>query len=107
MREGPFTSEALTKLLLPDEVSPTWPGLRSDAGRLEGIPRWEILRRRKNSGAEQTLDIGLANLYEKTSAGRVLIVAADGDDRPQDLSRLLQNLEANSGSSQDHGPASS
>lgn len=48
-----------------------------------------------NLGHQKAIAIGLSYLYNTGKFDRVLIMDADGDDRPEDASRLLQEHEGN------------
>jgi polyisoprenyl-phosphate glycosyltransferase len=75
-----------------------------DDGSQNGIPEWfpsvrprnlvkvRILELRKNVGHQRAICVGLVCLQKEEAEGAVLIMDADGEDAPADVSRLLQEF---------------
>ncbi len=53
----------------------------------------QILRLRRNLGHQRALAVGLSHLAQLTPALPVVVMDADGEDSPQDIPRLLSELE--------------
>jgi len=64
-----------------------WPG--QDFQALDSI---EILQLRANQGHQRAIALGLYHLHEFTDADAVVIMDGDGEDRPEDILRLLDAL---------------
>lgn len=58
----------------------------------------EIVVLRRNVGHQRAIAIGLSQIFETKNAEAVVVMDADGEDRPEDLARLI---EAHSASRQD------
>jgi len=64
---------------------------------LKNIEKVEILQLRRNIGHQRAIAIGLTFIYQERSCDAVLIMDADGEDRPEDLPKLLGMFKANNG----------
>jgi glycosyltransferase involved in cell wall biosynthesis len=64
---------------------------------LRHIESLEILRLRRNVGHQRAIAIGLTFIYEKRMCDAVLVMDADGEDRPVDMPKLLKRFKANKG----------
>jgi polyisoprenyl-phosphate glycosyltransferase len=62
-----------------------------EAAALTGM---EILHLRRNLGHQRAIAVGLAYLEAGDAPEAVVIMDADGEDRPEDVNRLLDALEA-------------
>jgi len=80
------------RLLLVDDGSAQPPpeGLWTRASR--GIADLSIVRLRKNLGHQRAIAVGLGVAYEDYPSLPVVIMDADGEDRPEDVPRLYQTL---------------
>jgi len=56
-----------------------------------------ILRLRRNLGHQRALAIGLALVYDSIDCDTVVVMDADGEDRPEDVPRLLASFEEHHG----------
>lgn len=82
-------------LILVDDGS-SEPG--PDAETLAGAdPGGEILRLRRNVGHQQAIAIGLCRAIARNGAGPIIIMDGDGEDRPEDVGRLLGGLATRPG----------
>lgn len=55
--------------------------------------RWlRILRLRRNLGHQRAIAVGLCHIYEHVDCDAVVVMDADGEDRPEDVPRLLERL---------------
>src|ERR1051326_3231501 len=62
-----------------------WPG--PDFAALESV---EVLHLRSNQGHQRAIALGLYHLHEFTATEAVVVMDADGEDRPEDLPELLR-----------------
>jgi hypothetical protein len=58
-----------------------------------------LIRLSQNVGHQRAIAIGLSYLYSKSHYDGVLVMDADGEDRPQDAVRLLHEFELHNGTS--------
>ncbi len=66
-----------------------------DASREPGsAPCATILRLSRNVGHQRAIAVGLDYAWRETQAGLIAVMDADGEDRPQDLPRLIAALQA-------------
>jgi hypothetical protein len=56
---------------------------------LANVDRVDVLRLRRNVGHQRAICIGLVELYQRQGTGLVAVMDADGQDRPEDLVRLV------------------
>ena len=55
--------------------------------------RWlRVLRLRRNLGHQRAIAVGLCHIYEHVDCDAVVVMDADGEDRPEDVPRLLARL---------------
>lgn len=88
------------QLLLVDDGSPTpVPAGLLAAHTLRAISRVEVLRLRRNLGHQRAIAVGLAYLHEQVASPTVVIMDADGEDRPADVPRLLEAFARTEGRS--------
>jgi polyisoprenyl-phosphate glycosyltransferase len=71
-------------------------------GQLDGaayrrISRVEVLQLRRNLGHQRAIAIGLAFIHGERPCDAVVVMDADGQDRPEDVPLLLQKLQEGSG----------
>jgi hypothetical protein len=62
-----------------------WPGL--NVTTLDSV---EVLHLRANHGHQRAIALGLYHIHEFTDAEAVVVMDADGEDRPQDVAELLR-----------------
>jgi polyisoprenyl-phosphate glycosyltransferase len=60
----------------------------------KAIPRLDVLRLRRNVGHQRAIAIGLAFIHANRPCQAVVVMDADGEDRPSDVPRLLAQLQA-------------
>lgn len=58
--------------------------------RLQAIRQVDVLHLRRNVGHQRAICIGLAYLEAKTTFDNILVMDADGEDRPQDVLRMIE-----------------
>lgn len=62
---------------------------RLGSWNLTNVDRIDILRLRRNVGHQRAICIGLVTLYQRHAGGLVAVMDGDGQDRPEDLIRLV------------------
>ena len=60
----------------------------------KAIARVDVLRLRRNVGHQRAIAIGLAFIHAHRPCRAVVVMDADGEDRPSDVPRLLARLDA-------------
>lgn len=80
-------------ILVVDDGSQHEPDL-TEALALEAITGIEVLHLRTNLGHQRAIAIGLAHLEAHDPPDAVVVMDGDGEDRPEDVDRLVQALEA-------------
>ena len=60
--------------------------------RFKALQAVDILRLRRNLGHQRAIAVGLVYVYEKRSCQAVVVMDSDGEDRPQDIPRLLEEF---------------
>src|SRR5262249_13928887 len=63
----------------------------------KAIARVDVLRLRRNVGHQRAIGIGLAFIQANRPCRAVVVMDADGEDRPSDVPRLLARLKATDG----------
>lgn len=84
------------RVILVDDAS-TQPRPVDMAAPLKNIHTLEVLRLRRNLGHQRALAIGLAYAEAKAPGTAVVVMDGDGEDRPEDVPRLLVELERDGG----------
>jgi hypothetical protein len=80
-------------VLLVDDGSPSLPAELASTDTFQAS--WlRVLRLRRNVGHQRAIAIGLAYIDEHISCDAVIVMDADGEDRPEDLEALLKRFEA-------------
>ena len=79
------------RLLLIDDGSSQKKDLSFPEG-LEKVQTVEILSLRRNLGHQRAIAIALAYVYEHIACDAVVVMDADGEDRPADVPRLLARM---------------
>jgi glycosyltransferase involved in cell wall biosynthesis len=57
----------------------------------------EVLNLQRNIGHQKAIAVGLAYIRENITCDKVLVMDADGEDKPEDAPRLLNELKRNPG----------
>jgi glycosyltransferase involved in cell wall biosynthesis len=65
------------------------------SGPFQALKRIEVLRLRRNMGHQRAICIGLSHVYEHHDGAAVLVMDADGEDRPEDIPLMLSAFEEN------------
>lgn len=84
------------RVLLVDDGSPMGTAGWS-AFTPEALTRIDVLSLRRNVGHQRAIAVALCELAESGTADAVLVMDADGEDRPQDVAKLLAELDAQPG----------
>jgi len=84
-------------VLLVDDGSMSVPEGRWPIEPLQRIDDVVMLRLTRNLGHQRAIAIGLAHVRDTMSVDAVLVMDADGEDRPEDACRLLDGLIATRG----------
>ena len=89
-------SPVTARVLLLDDGSPTLPEPPFIEKPLKNLRAVERLRLRRNLGSQRAIAIGLTFLAQERDCDAVLVLDADGEDRPEDVPRLIARfLELN------------
>jgi polyisoprenyl-phosphate glycosyltransferase len=84
------------RLLLVDDGSPE--GVAGfSAFAPTALTRIDVLTLRRNLGHQRAIAVGLCHLHDTAACDAVLVMDADGEDRPEDIPRLLAELEREPG----------
>jgi polyisoprenyl-phosphate glycosyltransferase len=67
------------------------------AQQFEALERVRILHLRRNLGHQRAIAIGLTFLYAESACEAVVVMDADGQDRPQDVPELLRKFHEEEG----------
>jgi len=94
--------EQEVSVLLVDDGSTREPGEGAEDARLSldelhHLHQVETLRLRRNLGHQRAIAIGLAWVHEHRPCRAVVVMDGDGEDRPDDVPRLLAELDASPG----------
>jgi polyisoprenyl-phosphate glycosyltransferase len=65
--------------------------------KFAALARVEVLHLRRNLGHQRAIAIGLTFLYTETVGEAVVVMDADGQDRPEDVPELLRTFRAEHG----------
>ncbi len=76
-------------LLLDDGSSTPAPEFARAFSRIEGV---ECLRLRRNLGHQRAIAIGLCFLLQERESDAVVVMDADGEDRPEDVAPLVEKF---------------
>ena len=85
------------RVLLVDDCSSDAVPDQLCRGAYQQIVSVEHLRLRRNLGHQRAIAIGLSHAYEHLPCDAVLVMDADGEDRPDDAVRLVQRLRETNG----------
>ncbi|HVQ36647.1 MAG TPA: glycosyltransferase, partial [Pyrinomonadaceae bacterium] len=82
------------EVLLIDDGSTIKPPSSLASAGSKRIARIEILRLRRNLGHQRAIAIALAHIEEKVPCQAVVVMDADGEDKPEDAIRLIEEFQA-------------
>ena len=88
LREHGLTAKVL---LVDDGSYLPGPALPVGAG-LDSISEIRILRLRRNLGHQRAIAVGLSFLEATSDSQQILVMDSDGEDRPEDVPRLIEAL---------------
>jgi hypothetical protein len=81
-----------TRILLVDDGS-TVPHVGTSFGPLKSIQSIDLLRLRRNLGHQRAIAVGLVHIHRHRPGDSVVVMDSDGEDRPEDVPRLLASFE--------------
>jgi glycosyltransferase involved in cell wall biosynthesis len=81
------------EMLVVDDGSTEAPSEPLPASSFQALRPLRVLRLRKNLGHQRAIATGLAYLHEHCSYDFVVVMDADGEDRPADVIRLIRAVE--------------
>lgn len=67
------------------------------SGPLSAIRRLDVLQLRRNLGHQRAIAVGLAFVHSSRQCEAVVVMDGDGEDKPSDIPRLLDQLGAEQG----------
>ena len=67
--------------------------------RFKALQAVDILRLRRNLGHQRAIAVGLVYVYENRPCRAVIVMDSDGEDRPEDIQRLLDRFHRDGASS--------
>ncbi len=88
---------ARASILIVDDGSRSPAPMDLAAGPFRGILGLRSLRLRRNFGHQRAVAIGLSFLHKEGSCEAAVVMDADGEDRPEDIPRLLERLRESEG----------
>lgn len=80
-------------ILIVDDGSRNQPEITLESDALTAISEIEVLHLRRNLGHQRAIAIGLAYLEANTDYEGIIVMDGDGEDRPEDISRLFRRWE--------------
>jgi polyisoprenyl-phosphate glycosyltransferase len=78
------------RVYLVDDGSTISPSPDRFSGPMAAITAIYAIRLRRNVGHQRGIALGLAYLYDQTDASAVLVMDADGEDKPEDAVALME-----------------
>ncbi|HEY1206702.1 MAG: glycosyltransferase [Bryobacteraceae bacterium] len=81
-----------SRLVLVDDASTEPPPDRLTEGPLENIRSIEIVRLARNLGHQRAIAIGLVHVQQTIPCRAVVVMDADGEDRPEDVLTLVKRM---------------
>jgi glycosyltransferase involved in cell wall biosynthesis len=67
------------------------------SAKLRNIATVEVLRLRRNLGHQRAIAIGLCFIHAERECDAVLVMDADGEDKPEDVPRLIETFRRENG----------
>jgi glycosyltransferase involved in cell wall biosynthesis len=95
-RITPLSSRVVRALIVDDASTEECPRILADR-RFAHIASVDIVRLSGNLGHQRAIAIGLVEAARMPNVGAVLVMDGDGEDRPADLLRLLEQKESRPG----------
>ena len=86
-----------TRVLVIDDGSTESTQLSSSAMDAQNIWRIDRLRLRRNLGHQRAIAVGLGHIQESIPCDIVVLMDADGEDKPEDVPRLIQKFRDSGG----------
>ena len=86
-----------TRLLFVDDCSLTPAPADFVQSELRNVSALETLRLRRNLGHQRAIAIGLCFIHAERPCDAVLVMDADGEDKPEDVPRLIEMFRRESG----------
>jgi glycosyltransferase involved in cell wall biosynthesis len=87
------------QVMLVDDGSVLLPPERFPRGSIQHITGVQVLHLRRNLGHQRAIAIGLTFVHENTQSDAVVVMDADGEDRPEDVITLINHLHRESNGS--------
>lgn len=81
------------RVLLVDDASPAPPPPDYAAGPWSALEAIRLLELRRNVGHQRAIVLGLTYLHGRADADAVVVMDADGEDRPDDVPRLVAKYQ--------------
>jgi polyisoprenyl-phosphate glycosyltransferase len=91
LRQRPSLSSSI---VIVDDGSNQPVGSAFDSFHPQAVKAMRILRLRRNLGHQRALAVSLAYIEQKMVCDAVIVMDADGDDRPEDILRLVEKFES-------------
>ena len=88
---------AKAQVLFLDDCSPTPAPPDLVDSKLTNLTSVESLRLRRNLGHQRAIAIGLSFIHAERNCDALLIMDADGEDKPEDVPRLIERFLAEGG----------
>lgn len=85
---------ARADVIVVDDASTITPAFAGNLRQLSAIGSVGLLRLRRNLGHQRAIAVGLAYVFEHCAAPLVVIMDADGEDRPEDIMRLVDRCRS-------------
>lgn len=76
-------------VVIDDGSSQTCDAIRESVQALKNIKQIDIVHLARNLGHQKAIALGLAYVYNQTKFDQVMVIDCDGEDRPEDISLLL------------------
>lgn len=89
-------ADSVQVLIVDDGSDLPAPKLRVNVP-IRHISRVDCLRLRRNLGHQRAIVIGLTYIYKTLPCDAVLVMDADGEDKPEDAARLVRHLKKTGG----------
>ncbi len=84
-------------ILIVDDGSPDASGAQRLCGPFRALTGVEVLRLSRNLGHQRAIAIGLTFIHQERPCDAVVVMDGDGEDRPEDVPRLYEELLAQGG----------
>jgi polyisoprenyl-phosphate glycosyltransferase len=90
-RELARLADISVRVLLVDDGSPE-PLVGWNLGGAQNLDRVDVLHLRRNMGHQRAIAMGLCFVHDEIECDAVLVMDADGEDRPEHVSRLIRRF---------------